>query len=57
MTGSKSEEPITVAPQRLPDSPFPKRVSLIPYHRPGTPYRKVDPPGRETEALETGILD
>ena len=24
MTGSKSEEPITVAPQRLPDSPFPK---------------------------------
>ena len=57
MTGSKSEEPITVAPQRLPDSPFPKRVSPIPYHRPGTPYRKVDPPGRETEVLETGILD
>ena len=57
MTGTKSEEPITVAPQRLPDSPFPKRVSPIPYHRSGTPYRKVDPPGRETEALETGILD
>ena len=57
VTGSKSEEPITVAPQRLPDSPFPKRLSLIPYHSPGTPYRKVDPPGRETEVLETGILD
>ena len=57
MTGLKSEEPITVAPQRLPDSPFPKRVSTIPYHRPCTPYRKVDLPGRETEALETGILD
>ena len=57
MTGLKSEEPITVAPQRLPDSPFPKRVSPIPYHRPGTPYRKVDLPGRETEALETGIVD
>ena len=57
MTGLKSEEPITVAPQGLPDSPFSKRLSLIPYHRPGTPYRKVDPPGRETEDLETGIFD
>ena len=57
MTGSKSEEPITVASQRLPDRPFPKRVNLIPYHRPGTPYRNVDPPGRETEVLETGIVD
>ena len=57
MTGPKREEPITVAPQRLPDSPSPKRVSPILYHRPGTPYRKVDLPGRETEALETGILD
>ena len=56
-TGSKTEEPITVGPQRLPDSPFPKRVSLIPYHRPGTPYRKVDLPGKETEVSETGILD
>ena len=51
-TGLKSEEPIAVAPQRLPDSPFPKRLSPIPYQRPGTPYRKVDLPGRET-----GILD
>ena len=56
-TGSKHEEPITVAPKRLPDSPFPKRVSPVPYHRPSTPYRKVDPPGGETEELETGILD
>ena len=55
-TGSKTEEPITVGPQRLPDSPFPKRVSLIPYHRLGTPYRNVDPPGRETVS-ETTILD
>ena len=53
---SKTEEPITVGPQRLPDSPFPTRVSPIPYHRPGTPYRKVDPPGKETVS-ETGILD
>ena len=52
MTGLKSEEPIITAPQRLPDSPFPKRLSPIPYQRPGTPYRKVDLPGRET-----GILD
>ena len=51
-TGSKNEEPIAIAPQRLPDSPFPKRLSPIPYQRPGTPYRKVDLPGRET-----GILD
>ena len=57
MTGLKSEEPITKAPQRLPDSPFPKRLSPIPYHRRGMPYRKVDPPGRVTEVLETGILD
>ena len=55
-TQSKTEETITVGPQRLPDSPFPKRVSLISYHRPGTPYRKVDPPGRETVS-ETAILD
>ena len=32
-TGPKLEEPITVGPTRLPDSPFPK-VSPIPYHRP-----------------------
>ena len=59
MTGLKLEEPITVGPKRLPDSPFPKRVSPIPYHRPGTPYRRVDPPGGEIvpETLETGILD
>ena len=56
-TGSKGEEPTNVASQRLPDNPFPKRVILIPYHRLGTPYRKVDPLGRETEALETRILD
>ena len=57
-TGQKIEESITVGPRRLPDSPFPK-VSPIPYHRPGTPYRKVDLPGAEiaTETLETGILD
>ena len=46
-TGLKSEEPITEGPKRLPDSPFPKRVSPLPYHRPGTPYRKVDLPGTE----------
>ena len=58
-TGLKAEEPITVGPKRLPDSPFPKRVSPILYHRPGTPYRRVDLPGGEiaTETLETGILD
>ena len=56
-TGQKTEESLTVGPRRLPDSPFPKRVSPIPYHRPGTPYRKVDPPGKEPETLETGILD
>ena len=54
--GPKTEEPITVGPQRLPDSPFPTRVSLIPYHRPGTPYRRVDPPGGETVS-EITILD
>ena len=48
MTGSESEEPIITAPQRLPDSPLPRRLSPIPYQRPGTPYRKVDLPGRET---------
>ena len=54
----KPEEPITVGPKRLPDSPFPK-VSPIPYHRPGTPYRKVDLPGTEIvpETLGAGILD
>ena len=52
MTGLKSEGPITITPQRLPDSPFPMRLSPIPYQRPDSPYRKVDPPGRET-----GILD
>ena len=58
-TGLKPEEPITVGPKRLPDSPFPKRVSPIPYHRPGTPYRKVDLPGTEIvpETLGAGILD
>ena len=59
-TGPKLEEPITVGPKRLPDSPFPK-VSPIPYHSLGTPYRKVDPPGTETEVepetLGAGILD
>ena len=55
-TGLKPEEPITVGSKRLPDSPFPK-VSPIPYHRPGTPYRKVDPPGTEIvpETLGAGI--
>ena len=51
-TGYKAEMPITVGPKRLPDSPFPKRLSPTPYHRPGTPYRKVDPPGSE-ESPET----
>ena len=46
VTGIKAEEPITVGPKRLPDSPFPKRVSSLPYHRPGTPYRKIDLPGK-----------
>ena len=43
----------------MPDSPFPKRFSPIAYHRPGTPYRKVDLPGAEVaiETLESGILD
>ena len=49
-TGPKLEEPISVGPKRLPDSPFPK-VSPIPYHRLGKPYRKVDPPGTETEEV------
>ena len=56
-----SEEPITKAPQRLPDSLFPKKLSPKPYQRPGTPYRKVDLPCREagpdTKEIETGILD
>ena len=51
-TGYKAEMPITVGPKRLPDSPFPKRLNPTPYHRPGTPYRKVDPPGSE-ESPET----
>ena len=46
-TGDKAEAPITVGPKILPDSPFPKRLSPTPYHRPGPPYRKVDPPGNE----------
>ena len=54
-TGLKAEETITVGPKRLPDSPFPKIVSPIPYRRPGTPYRKVDPLGKEIETLEAGI--
>ena len=59
MNGLKAEEQITVGPKRLPESPFPKRVSPLPYHTPGTPYRKVDLPGTEivSETLETGILD
>ena len=58
-TGPKVEEPITVGPRRFPDSPFPKRLSPTPYHRPGTPYRKVDLPGTEElvpETLGAGIL-
>ena len=51
-TGYKAEAPITVGPKRLPDSPFPKRLSPTPYRRPGTPYRKVDLPGTE-ESPET----
>ena len=52
-TGSKtktrtgSEVPITSAPQRLPDSPFPRKISPKPYKNPGTPYRKVDSPHRD----------
>ena len=59
-TGYKAEEPITVGPKRFPDSPFPKRLSPTPYHRPGTPYRKVDPLGTEElvpETLGAGILE
>ena len=58
-TGLKAEEPITVGPKRFPDSPFPRRLSPTPYHRPGTPYRKVNLPGAELaiETLESGILD
>ena len=56
-----SEEPITKAPQRLPDSLFPTKLSPKPYQRPGTPYRRVDLPSREaepdTKETETGILD
>ena len=55
-TGQKTEEPITVGPKRLPDSPFPKRISPIPYHKPCTPYRRVDLPSGEI-ASETAILD
>ena len=58
MIGHKVEEPITVGPKRFPDSPFPKRLSPTPYHRPGIPYRKVDLPGTELvpETLGAGIL-
>ena len=60
-TGYKAEEPITVGPKRFPDSPFPTRLSPTPYHRPGTLYRKVDPPGTEIETepetLGAGILE
>ena len=54
-----SEEPITRVPQRLPDSPFPKKLSPKPYQRPGTPYRKVNLPYRDTgpDTKETEILD
>ena len=52
-TGYKAEEPITVGPKRFPDSPFPKRLSPTPYCRPGTSYRKVDPPGKEESEPET----
>ena len=57
--GPKAEEPITVGPKRFPDSPFPKRLSPTPYHRPGTLYRKVNLPGTEEivpETLGAGIL-
>ena len=56
---AKVEEPITVGPKRLLDSPFPTQLSPTPYHRSGTPYRKVDPPGTEElvpETLGAGIL-
>ena len=56
----KGQEPITVGPKRLPDSPFPKRLSPTPYHRPGSPYRKVDLPCTDElvpETLGAGILD
>ena len=57
-TGYKAEAPITVGPKRLPDSPFPKQLSPTPYPRPGTLYRKVDPPGTEEspETLGAGIV-
>ena len=54
----KAGEAITVGPKRLPDSPFPKHLSLTPYRKPGTPYRKVDPSEElAPETLGAGILD
>ena len=54
-TKTGSEVPITNAPQRLPDSPFPTRISPKPYHRPGTPYRKVDLPHRDIKSGAPGV--
>ena len=56
----KVEESITVGPKRLPDSPFPRRLSPTPYQRTGMPYRKVHLPGTDElvpETLGAGILD
>ena len=54
-TKTGNEVPITTAPQRLPDSPFLKRISPKSYQRPGTPYRKVDPPHREDKSSTPGV--
>ena len=55
-TKTGSEIAITKALQRFPDSPFPTKINPIPYHRPGTPYIKVDPPHRSigTESPDLG---
>ena len=58
MTGLKAEEPITVGPKRL-QIVHSLKLAHYHYHRPGTPYRRVDLPGAELaiETLESGILD
>ena len=54
----KAGEAITVGLKRLPDSPFPKHLSLTPYRKSGTPYRKADPAEElAPETLGAGTLD
>ena len=56
MTGFKGEEPITVDLKDCQIVHSLKELAQY-HHRPGTPYRKVDLPGKEIETLEAGILD